>query len=348
MIVAGKAGRRRAFLRLKVTAALVIAAVFPTACVAPPSDVAEIEASRSARKETATLLIAGKYDELDRLAAKYRKSGARTASGRWMLAHYYAGFRQAARAMAFDREGYVRLEEKFLEWAKHSPESASAHIGYAMALLEHAWFYRGNGPPAQVLERNWGPFYSYLGLAYDYMIEHAQTGKTDPHWYRVMMIIARAQAWKAEQFQELFDEAVAAHPYYHEIWYGAADYLMPRWYGSYEEIAKLASDAVDYTSDREGTSMYARIYWYISPAEDGRDLIASSKPVWQGMSAGFDDMLERWPDQWNINNYARLACLARDQAKTRDLLDRMDGPPLAEAWARAWPSYDKCRDWANG
>jgi len=348
MSVAVTAVRRRAFLRLPATAVLALAAVFLTACVAPPGDMPEIEASKSVRKETATLLIAGKYDELDKLEAIYRKSSMRTASGQWMLAHYYAGFRQAARAVAFDREEYVRLEEKFLAWAKRSPQSTSAHIGYAMALLEHAWYYRGYGPPEQVLERNWGPFYSYLGLAYDHMIEHAKTGKTDPHWYRVMMIIARAQAWKPEKFQELFEEAAAAHPYYHEIWYGAADYLMPRWYGSFEQIAALASDAVGRTGDREGAALYARIYWYISQAEDGRDLIATSKPVWQGMSASFDDLLERWPDQWNINNYARLACLARDRKKTRDLLARMDEPPLAEAWERAWPSFEACRNWADG
>ena len=109
--------------RLAAIALLAMVMAAAAACSFGPGEISE---TKAIRKQVASYLIAGKYDELDRLAIEYRETEARTAGGQWKLAHFYAGFRQAASAVAFDREGYVLLEEKFLAWAKHNPDSAPA------------------------------------------------------------------------------------------------------------------------------------------------------------------------------------------------------------------------------
>lgn len=313
-----------------------------------PTRLDEISESQSIRKQVAFYLIEQKYDELDRLAAEYRDSKGRTAAGRWKLSHFYSGLSDAARTVSVDREGHARFEERFLAWIAHNPKSAAAHIGYAIALIDHGGLYIRSRQPDQIDDDEWAAYYTYLGMAREHLVESAQGAGVDPHWYKVMLMIARGEGWSRERFRELLDEAVARYPYYHEIWYAAANFLMPRWYGSFREIEGLAQDAVNRTYSQDGGSLYALIYWHVSTADDGRALIAQPNPVWHGMSRGFEDMIERWPDQWLINSYARLACLARDREKAREAFALMKMPPVGKAWDGLTPTFENCVAWLEG
>jgi hypothetical protein len=49
----------------------------------------------------------------------------------------------------------------------------------------------------------------------------------------------------------------------------------------------------------------------------------------------------RYPDQWNLQNYAHFACQARDVETLRKLLPRIEQPVLADAWSGAM-SFPVC------
>jgi hypothetical protein len=55
--------------------------------------------------------------------------------------------------------------------------------------------------------------------------------------------------------------------------------------------------------------------------------------------------MKRYPDAWNINNYARFACLAKDRDKTRQLVALVGTSPVAEAWTPL-ELFARCRTWA--
>ena len=58
-------------------------------------------------------------------------------------------------------------------------------------------------------------------------------------------------------------------------------------------------------------------------------------------------VLTRYPDAWNLNNYARFACFAKDIRTARELLKRTEGDVVPEAWQP--PGLRKiCSDWALG
>jgi hypothetical protein len=42
-------------------------------------------------------------------------------------------------------------------------------------------------------------------------------------------------------------------------------------------------------------------------------------------------MIDDFPDPWNINNYARFACMARDWATVEQLAGRIGDKPVAMA-----------------
>ena len=94
----------------------------------------------------------------------------------------------------------------------------------------------------------------------------------------------------------------------------------------------------------EGVGMYARIYWYASQAQFDDDLFGKSMVDWPKMKAGFEDVISRYPDSWNINNYAKFACLAKDKNKTSELFKRIGDTVVIQAWTR--PLLEQCRSYA--
>ncbi|PZV16403.1 MAG: hypothetical protein DCF22_05445 [Leptolyngbya sp.] len=69
-----------------------------------------------------------------------------------------------------------------------------------------------------------------------------------------------------------------------------------------------------------------------------------SKVDWKKISQGFEDIVARYPDAWNLANYARFACLAEDKAKSKALLNQslMDklASGLVDELPEAYPSIN--------
>lgn len=87
--------------------------------------------------------------------------------------------------------------------------------------------------------------------------------------------------------------------------------------------------------------MYARIYWAAAQDQFHENLFAQSSASWDRMRAGFDDVIARYPDQWNLQNYASFACEANDEETLKKLFERIREPSLDEAW-RSHERYLAC------
>src|SRR5262249_6348876 len=112
-------------------------------------------------------------------------------------------------------------------------------------------------------------------------------------------------------------------------------------------VEDFAREALEKTKAEEGFGMYARIYWYVYQVEYHETLFSNSMVDWPTMKKGMDDVLAKYPDPWYLNNFALLACLAKDKVKTAELLGRIDDDPLDEVWGM--PSFfEPCKGWALG
>ena len=60
------------------------------------------------------------------------------------------------------------------------------------------------------------------------------------------------------------------------------------------------------------------------------------------MKQGFEDIMARHPDPWNLNNYARFACLAHDKQKMAELMPRVYAAMVEDAWLDFAPSLVQC------
>ncbi|MEN8196861.1 MAG: DUF4034 domain-containing protein [Pseudomonadota bacterium] len=330
---------------LKRAITLVLIALAAGAWI--PARAGELEDRTEIARRVSALFEAERFDELDRMAEEFRTQETRSSSGLWMLTLMYRGLYLQHEGKV-DESYYDKVDGLYLKWAEQNPDSTVARIGYASSLANRAWFFRGSGWGRDVPKEAWERFFEYLAKARLQLMEHKQTTDKDPVWFHDMVVIAKGENWPLDRFLALVEEATGKHPYFYEIYFRSIDYLLPKWHGDKEMIEEFANLAVEETREREGIGMYARIYWHASQVQFGTSLFTGTKVVWNRMSAGIDDVLARYPDQWNINNFAHFACVARDKEKTAALLARIDGPPIETAWANDLINYRLCKLWVEG
>lgn len=306
----------------------------------------EMSERRLIKDNVASLFTAEQFGELNKLATQYRKSEARTPSGLWKLTVFYMGLSQIPDGQITDERYWKELEAKAQKWAAAYPDSPSGHLVYADILIHHAWMYRGSEFASEVRKQDWKPYFEQIAKAKKYLLDHKTDASQDPRWYELALVVARAEGWGMEEFNEMVDEATTRHPYSYQTYFVAIDYLMPNWHGSVQDIENFAQKAAKITSSGEKTGMYARIYWYASQAEYGPRLFTKTKVVWDKMSVAINDVLEKYPDQWNINNFAYFSCMAGDAKQTKRLISMVEGKPNMKVWG-TMSAFNGCKGWSE-
>lgn len=307
----------------------------------------ELEERSRIIARSAEMYQLGRFEPLERLAREYRSQKSRTGSGVWKLTWLYAGIPWYPPHGARDQLYWDTVEIKSKHWIERYPDSPTAHIAYAGTLLAHGSSIRGESWARDVQPENWAPYLAYVAKARRYLELHKDIAADDPHWYVLMLSVARHEGWSRPDFYELLQEASARHPSYYPIYFEAADYLLPKWHGDRAQLDRLVELAVSRTKEREGMTLYARVYWYLAQVEYGDTMFDHSLIEWDLMEQGIDEILSHYPDQWNINHFAKFACLAGDLDKARELLARMEGKPLVQAWGD-WGGFPMCDAMAHG
>ena len=241
---------------------------------------------------------------------------------------------------------WFETDKTLKQWIADFPESPTPHLAYATMLLKHGTAYRGNGFAKTVKPENWKPFQKLIEQARRYLEKAKNIASRDPQWYTLMAEVAVYQGWPEKQFAFLLAEAFEKQPLYYDTYFWAVRYYSPRWYGSVAAIETFARNALKRTRAQEGYAMYTRIYWAASQVEFNETLFRESQVNWQKMKRGIDDILNKYPDNWNLNNLAKFACLAKDKEEAATLLGRIEHPLHRLVWDS--PSFFyRCRNWAK-
>lgn len=177
------------------------------------------------------------------------------------------------------------------------------------------------------------------------MLSKKEFAAHDPHWYVVAANILKALGEDVYSYNKFIDDGLEKHPYYYQLYFSAIDYLAPKWHGDKHQIETFANRAVVRTKPTEGMGLYARIYWYASQTQYSERIFLDSDVVWRKMKEGIYDVIDEYPDSWNIQNFALFSCLAGDQETTRMLFDNISDPILIQAWKNP-EYYNFCRSFA--
>ena len=177
------------------------------------------------------------------------------------------------------------------------------------------------------------------------LIEAAELPARCPHWYFVMLEIARDQGWNKQQTRELFEQAIALEPAYYHYYREYALNLLPKWHGSPEEPEAFADESYLRIGGRQGAFVYFEIATVLY-------CMCSDDPVkptlsWPTIKEGFAEMQERYGTTiGKLNRFALLAYLYRDREVARTTLVRVGDQWEPTVW-RKLDSFNSARAWAG-
>ena len=294
-----------------------------------------------ASDEYQALLLQRAYDKLEKAAAEAHSSTSVIDDGQPRLAAIYSGTTGCNCGNQLTEELWKLRGERLKEWRERYPKSVTARVALATYPMQYGWFLRGGGYSNTVSQEAWGRFGSLVEEARNELDHLDAEAKKDPGWFEAMLSVALAQQWPRDRFEALYAQAAREHPDYLPIYFTGANYHAPEWGGSIQDLLKFIEDAAEATRARMGETLYARLNWLETAAFD------AGRADWKRMRAGFERMMKDFPDPWNVNNYARFACMSKDWPTVERLAERIGDQPVAMAWYGDRKYYDTCRQIAK-
>ena len=284
-----------------------------------------------------TMLKERRFDDLEREAGLARSQDLKLSDGQPRLAAIYGGVAGCDCVFTYTAADWEERLRLLTEWRARSPKSVTAELTHALYFNGRAWAYRGPGFANTVKEDAWPLFRSTLQLAREHLQNASSDSKRDAGWYAGMLEVAKSQGWPEEEFRPLYEQAATQFPNYLPIYFAAAAYYSPRWHGSVERFKDLVEDAIKRAPPDVSESLYARLNWGLWNYE----MFRNGQADWARMKLGFERMVAKYPDPWNVDNYAKFACLAGDMHTAYRLTRHIDVWPNLYVWGSR-SRYDAC------
>jgi hypothetical protein len=296
-----------------------------------------------AADEYFALLLKSDFSKLERTAEEARAKDLRISDGQPVLAALYEGTAGCACANSLTDELWQTRRTRLEAWRDQFPRSITARVALAAFPVYYGWFARGNNYARSVSPDNWKMFGERVEAGRVALDALDTSAKQDEGWYAAMISVALAQHWPSQRFDTLYEEGARKHPAYLPIHFNAANYYAPQWYGSQQAYSRFVDRAVQLVGSQLGTQLYARMNW-----SQGTDtMFQDSTADWKRMKNGFEQIIQGYPDPWNLNNFARFACIAHDWSTMNALAEKIGEAPVAMAWYDDSRIYFGCRTMAR-
>lgn len=295
-------------------------------------------------KETNEIFVNGDFKKLENLAADLRSKKTRFLDGRWKLTAFYEAMHPLnENSTIYSWDDY---EKKLKKWVSDSGQhSPTPHIALSSYYVFRAWMNRGTGYSDTVSEYGRKKWQEYLALAKDMLNSNIKISQKCPHWYSVMQDVATGESWPEVDFENIYEQGVKKEPTYYSYYFAKANFYQSRWYGSKEKLISFVDEAVKRTFNKEGNTLYARIYWS-AEREFGQEMFLPGNVDWKKMKSGFVYINKHYPKSfWNQNAYAHFACRARDKKATAEALKKISENVNLGVWSSE-QEFNECQNWA--
>lgn len=166
------------------------------------------------------------------------------------------------------------------------------------------------------------------------LTDAADKQQRSPAYYPMAISLGLDQSKDGKDLQRYVDFSLEDFPEYYPTHRAMLRALLPKWGGSYAQIA----DYVEYVQDKlpaeRRREVYARLYTTLAGLErDEVDLFLETTAKWPRMKEGYEDIVARYPDSyWLRNLYAGMACRAKDGETYRAIMSELGNRVLPEAW----------------
>ncbi|RYD75276.1 MAG: hypothetical protein EOP84_18570, partial [Verrucomicrobiaceae bacterium] len=196
---------------------------------------AELVEADAFRKEIRGLAREQNWAALDARAEELRKNKARFSGGAWKIRHFYESVNP-----------YPSLApwvEASRRWMLQRPQSITAHVAHADALVGYAWAARAEPDAKKMSPEVAKLLKDQLDEAWGVLEKAKAFPEKDPYWWSVALTAAANLDSERERYDQLFDEAIAVEPGFFPYYFQKARYLLPRSHGKAGEWEQFAAEA---------------------------------------------------------------------------------------------------------
>lgn len=328
----------------------------------------EINERNKLNEKIHTLYLKKDFNSLNSMYLNALNNKTKTASGTMLLWHYYQAFNEYYATLYADQtQAWKNAEQGLQRWQKQYPQSAAPKILQVRLLSAKADAYGKeeflNAATAtcdirlpatdnisntlfSILDKVSGEknsaslnatncYFAYQDLIEKYMQQIAPSVQNDPEWFTTQLDMFKSGTDNSK-CQKAFNEGVKKHPGYYNIYFhGVTCHFSEdrkKRMKMRDDIARLAAANTKATN---GDALYARVYWVIS-SYSGIDNLREETPVdWPRMQKSIQQVVSKYPTQWNYANFAQITCSAKDYPFTLKLFNH-----IPEYHASDWSSVD--------
>lgn len=292
----------------------------------------------------------GDFAEVNRQNDYFRQGNRFEADGVSQLAQYRAGLNKVFANSVENVEAYLKnMDALTLQWASQNPKSALAHGLHAQALIKHGWTYRGGAYASEVSPEAMHEFEKYLQQALDYLKGHADVALTDSYAHVQLLEIGMAMSWDKAQMKAIMNDGLKRNPEDTDLYFKMETRLLPKWGGTPRELDDFIRESTERMRPRFGTGMYAFMYMLAADNQFDARLFEDSFADWDKVKQAFDDLDARYPgNNYRLNAYAHMACVAKDKPALLALFGRIGTKINTTAWGKnPEANVELCRRWAT-
>lgn len=318
-----------------------------------------IDVQRSFIRDTRILLVQKRFDELDQLGERLLRDKSRFVGGDWKLYRYYgalgrpaAGWGDLSDRATVSLGASARSDEMWQthiallrQWQAARPKSLFARIALGDVLVSYAWKARGAGFAPTVTDAGAERFTQRLNDAKSVLTDVTVPLRQDPHWYCVMIDLARGLGWSTSEVVDLAARGSEAEPQYQYMYSAVTRYLTPRWYGEPGDWERFADWIAQRIGGREGSAIYGHIALQMSTLYGARNFFPQNRVRWDRLKRAFADQEALYGvDRHTLNAFTLLSLFASDNATSRALFTRIGEDWDPDVWQqRSYFDNDRAR-----
>lgn len=292
-------------------------------------------------------VAAGEFESLLQEAVRYQKSQERLPDGRWKLAVFYDVLGWGYARAAHGEDAWSRMQSALATQADAHPTSSNAWLMLAALSESHAWAVRGSGYIDTVSPAGYTRFQELLEESRAVLYGHRSALADNPQWYAMRIAIGGYEGDAPAELDAVFAEAQRNSPGYQQTWFVRLNFLTPKWGGSVAQMVDFIVRSAQLPSATDGLGLTARLLRY-ADEDEYPDLVRQPGIDWAVVKKAYDDVLARFPVNFNAQYYVLEACGKSDKDETRHLLERVRADaPHPDLGTRAG-IYSLCADWADG
>ena len=214
------------------------------------------------------------------------------------------------------REGMAAFEEVL----KEHPGDYGVALVVAQAHVDIGWAWRGQGWISEVPEKHWEAFHTHFDRAGDILDSFDAFAEDSPALAAMRCALLAATPAPKTRVADDYEDLIDLDPGNPRHMRGLGNHLLPRWFGSYEQLELEARRSAARTGDVWGAGAYTWVYLDALSVDPGAFRHLEVPFFLDGMR----DILTRRGDQHYANQMAAFCAVTLQQP-------RYDRPDIAAA-----------------